>query len=235
MEIDSKEFLNPVIMHHCLCLFENEHYSECALTAMKQVEMNLNKKVGIAGYKPAAKTITEMFSDGKGVRLKVPFGEKEQENAKWLFYGAFKYYRNYSAHDGANITKANALRIMMIASELLDLLDVCYLNLDELGGLEEIRRILRVKDDAQLQELLTYLAGQWVPDDAFDGVFEGLYKRGFDDYQFEKVCELGLLYYESKPYEPVDENDILEWSEIGFYRLSDLGKEVIERIEKRVE
>jgi len=49
--------------------------------------------------------VGDKFSKGKGIRLKVPFGEEQQENAKLLFQGAFKYYRNYSAHQDTNITK----------------------------------------------------------------------------------------------------------------------------------
>ena len=53
---------------------------------MKQVELNLNKKLGIISYKPAAKIICDKFSKGKGIRLKVPFGEEQQENAKLFFW-----------------------------------------------------------------------------------------------------------------------------------------------------
>ncbi len=145
MDVDIGESLNPKINHHCLPLFNNEHYPECA--AMKQVELNLNKKLGIVKFTPVTKIIWDKFSDGKGVKLRVPFGEEQEENAKLLFHGVFRHYRNHAAHQDQNITKKTALRIMIVASELLDLLDVCYLSIDEIGGIEEVKAVLGIKDD----------------------------------------------------------------------------------------
>ena len=232
MNLDIREYLNPKIEHHCLPLFGNGHYPECAHTAIKQVELNLNKKLGIIGYKPTTETIWDKFSKGKGIRLKVPFGEEQQENAKLLFQGAFKYYRNYSAHQDKNITRETALRIMLIASELLDLLDACYLSIDELGGIEEIKKVLEIKDDERLEELLTFIDGQWIADDACDGFFEGLYKKGFGNDQYDKLFELNLICYEFGPYEPA-EDEPYPPEEIGFFGLTTLGKELVEAIRRK--
>ena len=150
MNIDIKEHLNPKVVHHCLRLFENKHYPECAHTAMKQVEINFNKKCGLKSFIPIVKTIEKIFKPGKGVRLKVPFGEKEQKFAQEFFKGAFVYYRNYTAHQQDNITMDIALRVMFIASELLDLLDACSLNLEELGGIKEIKNVLGIDDNNRL-------------------------------------------------------------------------------------
>jgi hypothetical protein len=224
--------LNPKIEHHCLPLFKGKHYPECAHTAMKQVELNLNKKLGIVRYVPTTKTIWEKFSDGKGLRLKVPFGEEQQDNAKLLFQGAFKYYRNHAAHQDQSITKKTALRIMVIASELLDLLDVCYLNIDEIGGIEEIKAVLRIKDDERLQKLLSFVDGYSIPDDASDGFFEGLALMGFGNEEYDKLFELNLIYYEFAPYTPHEGEDYPS-DEIGFFGLTDLGKEVVKALNKK--
>jgi len=233
MNLEIKEYLNPKIEHHCLTLFENGHYPECAHTAMKQVELNLNKKLGIIGYQPATKTILDKFSKGKGIRLKVPFGEEQQENAKLLFQGAFKYYRNYSAHQDRNITRESAFRIMLIATELLNLLDACYLNIDELGGIEEIKKVLEIETDERLEELLTFIDGQWIHDDVCDGFFEDLYNKNFSDYQYNKLFELNMICYESGPYEP-EEDEPEPPEEIGFFKLTSLGKEVVEAIRRKM-
>lgn len=233
MKMDIREYLNPKIEHHCIRLFENEHFPECAHTAMKQVELNLNKKLSIVDYVPATKTINDKFSDGIGIRLKVPFGEEQQENAKLLFSGAFKYFRNYTAHQDANITKYTALRIMMIASELLDLLDICYLSLEEIGGLEEIKRVIEIKDDKAIEELLTFVDGQWIADDVCDGFFEDLARKGFGQDHYDKLFELNLMYYGFGACENVDDDPFCP-EEIGFFRLTDLGKEVVDRIRKEM-
>ncbi len=174
MQIDISTYLNPKINHHCLLLFENKHFTECAHTAMKQVEINLNKKVGINRFALAATTIKTMFSSGKGVRLRVPLGKNQQKNAKVLFKGAFKYYRNYTAHNQEHIDDKIALRVMVLASELLDLLDCCTLDLEELGGVDEIINIFQIQNKNRLNQLLTFIDGQYIIEDISDGLFEDL-------------------------------------------------------------
>lgn len=231
MNMDIRDYLNSKIEHHCLRLFENEHFPECVHAAMKQVELNLKKKLGIVDYIPAGKIIDERFSNSKGVCLKVPFGQDQQDNARLLFRGAFKYYRNYVAHEDANITKLMALRVMIIASELLDLLDACYLSLEEIGGLEEIKRIMEIRDNSAMEELLMFVEGQWIADDVCDGFFEDLARRGFGQNQYHKLFELNLMTYESDPCRNVDD-DPLSLEEVGFFRLTDLGKDIVNRIRK---
>jgi hypothetical protein len=229
MNIDINEYLNIKIEHRCLPLFKNEHYAECALSAMKQVELNLNKKLGIAKFTNITQTILDKFSAGKGIKLKVPFGEEQQEPAKLLLKGAFQYYRNHAAHQNQNITKTIALRLMLIASELLDLLDACYLSMDELGGIEEIKTVLGIKDNERLLRILTYIDGQCIIDDACDGFFEEL-PCGNDEY--DKLFELNLIYYEFGPYVPHEGEDYPP-EEIGFYELTDLGREVVEALSNK--
>lgn len=230
MNIEIKEYLNTKIAHHCLKLFENEHYTECAHSAMKQVELYLNEKCGIVNYIPATQTIKKMFSSGKGVRLKVPLGEAQQENAKILFDGAFKYYRNYTAHHQDNITKEIALRVMLIASELLDLLGACSLNLEELGGIEEIKNILKIKNNQKIEKLLNFVDGQQIIDDTYDGFFEDFSKNGFTDDQYNLLFELNLSYYEELPYE---EDALYPPISIGYFRLTDIGRELLQAIKKK--
>lgn len=226
MNINIKEHLNQKIIHQCLKLYENEHYVECVHSAMKQVEISLNKKLGIDSYMPISKTIREKFSKGKGVRLKVPFGDEQQESAKLLFQGAFKYYRNHAAHQDKNISNITAFRVMFIASELLDLLDVCRLNIEEIGGIEELKKILQLEDNAKFLELLTLIDGQWIIDNGCDGFFEDLYKSGFNEYQYQNLFKLDLVSYECGPCESL-EKDCNEPEEICFFRLTELGKEAV--------
>ena len=233
MNIDIKEHLNPKVVHHCLRLFENKHYPECAHTAMKQVEINFNKKCGLKSFTPIVKTIKKIFKLGKGVRLKVPFGEEEQEYAQELFKGAFKYYRNYTAHQQDNITMDIALRVMFIASELLDLLDACSLNLEELGDIKEIKNVLGIDDNNRLEELLSFVDGSWIADDVCDGFFEDLAMRGFTDDQYEKLFELNIVCYEEKPYKP-DESELEPPERIGFFELTDIGKELLKEFKAEV-
>ena len=121
---------------------------------------------------------------------------------------------------------------MLVASELLDLLDACYLSIDELGGIEEIKKVLEIENDERLEELLTFIDGNWIADDTCDGFFEGLYKKGFGNDQYDKLFELNLICYEFGPYEP-EEDEPYPPEEIGFFGLTALGKEVAEVIRRK--
>ena len=75
--------------------------------------------------------IDSLFTIGgkyKTVKLRVPLGDDLQEQAKSYFASVFAYYRNYLAHDGSRIDKNSALRILVLASELLDLIDASSLS-----------------------------------------------------------------------------------------------------------
>ncbi len=233
MDIDITEYLNPKIEHHCLKLFENGHYTECAHTAMKQVEVVINQKCGIDDFSPAGRTIDRIFSSGRGIRLRIPFGDKQAENAKILFKGAFKYYRNYTAHQQENITKQISLRVMCIASELLDFLGACYLNLEELGGLEEIKNVLDIQDNQKLKELLCLMDNYWFPEDICDGFFEDLANGGFSDEQYHKLFELDLVYCEEIPCEnPPHDIDPDPPLYLTYFRLTDIGKQLLKEIRR---
>ena len=62
-----------------------------------------------------------------------------------------------------------------------------------------------------------------------DGFFEDLAKRGFTVDQYEKLFELNIVCYEEKPYKP-DEGELYPPERIGFFELTDIGKEIIETI-----
>ena len=232
MQIDIRTYLNPKINHHCLLLFENKHFTECAHTAMKQVEINLNKKVGINRFAFAVTTINKMFSSGKGVLLRVPLGKNQQENAKLLFKGAFQYYRNYTAHNQEHIDDKIALRVMVLASELLDLLDCCTLDLEELGGVDEIINIFQIQNKNRLNQLLTFIDGQYIIEDISDGLFEDLASNGFSYEQYEKLFELNLVFCEESHNQEKGSNCGLSHPEYFTYfkfKLTEMGHELLQK------
>lgn len=227
MQIDINNYLNPKIIHHCLLLFKNRHFTECAHTAMKQVEINLNKKGGVDGFKPAVKTIDKIFSSGKGIRLKVPLGEKQKENAKLLFKGAFKYYRNYTAHNQERIDDKIAFRVMILASELLDLLDCCTLNLEELGGVDEIINIFQIQNSKKINQLLAFMNEQLILEDISDGLFEDLTSNGYSYEQYLKLFELDLVYCEEVPCQKTESD--LDLKYLTYFKLTEMGHELLQK------
>lgn len=236
MQTDINTYLNPKIIHHCLLLFENKHFNECAHTAMKQVEINLNIKGGVNGFEPAVKTIDKMFSSGKGIRLRVPLGENQKENAKKLFEGAFKYYRNYTAHNQEHINDKIAFRVMIIASELLDLLDCCTLDLEELGGVEEIINIFQIQNAKRLYQLLAFIDEQYILEDISDGFFEDLASNGFSYDQYEKLFELNLVFCEELPCQEMESNIInsIHPGYLTYFKLTEMGHELLQETANKV-
>jgi len=235
MNINVKDHLNPKILHHCFSLFENEHYTECAHTAMKQVDINLNRKCGVYGFVPSARTIDKVFSSGKGIRLEVPLGEDQAEGAKLLFRGAFKYYRNYTAHNQENIDKVIAFRVMIIASELLDLLGCSTLDLKEIGGVDEIINLFQFEAEKSLDQLLIFIDGQYIIEDDSDGFFGELALNGFNYEQYGKLFDLNLVFCEEVPCKEKTNYFDSNYPEyLTYFKLTEMGHEVLKKISSMV-
>ncbi|SHF38098.1 TIGR02391 family protein [Thermoanaerobacter uzonensis DSM 18761] len=240
MNLNFNEILSPKIIKHCLPLYLEGHYDSASHKAMLQVELALKEKAGITGADSKKLygrfLIKELFSNSedKGnhkksvpVKLRVPLGDELQEEAERMFSGVFAYYRNYCAHDGRKITKGICLRIMVIASELLDLIDASSLSYEDIGGVEEILKFGNFKNSLILYNLLKFLENTWVIDDS--SFYEDLYKSGFTDFQFKAMIDLDLVRYEIN--EANEDFDTNEFIEIGSFVLTDLGKKVVREIE----
>jgi len=83
--------------------------------------------------------------------------------------------------------------------------------------------------------LLNYLDSSTLPDHVFDGLLEDLACRGLSDSHVQAVIDTGLVEYISKPYIDSELNNINSiWApdELGFFQLTNLGKEVIGRLKQ---
>ncbi len=177
-------------------------------------------------------TLTKsLFGADRGIKLRVPFGEELQEQAGSLFRGAFSYYRNYTAHDGSKIDNDAAARIMIVASELLELIGASLLSYKDIGGMKGLIKSGIFKREESVRNLLKLLNGYPIEDDVVDGFYEGLYENGFTDRQMYSVIDLGLVEYITKKYIPTTEE--LKHShfipdELSCFDLTNLGKKLIE-------
>jgi len=179
---------------------------------------------------------------GKGqyIRLRVPLGQDLQPQAERLFKGAFSYYRNYTAHDGSKINQRQCLRIMILASELLDLIDKSSLTFSDIGGVEGLIKAGAFANKEQVLGLLRLLDGYHVIDDGVDGLYEDMWERlGVDELQLQAVIELDLVRYEETDYAPDPEELKIAWNNfdppqtVGWFTLTDLGEKFIKEIEAR--
>ena len=207
MYINIKDFLNPRIEKHCLPLYCDGYYKHAALEAMMQVELALKEKISSEGGSKDKRygvfLVKNIFGKNHpSIKLKVPLGEDLQSDAEILFTGAFKYYRNYCAHDGSKVDAVIGLRIIVLASELLDLIGASELSYEDIGGIDDIVKTGAFKDKVTLHSLLDFLDGYTLPDEVSDGFYDDLYERGFDDSQLRAVLEFGLIIYRMEDYLP---------------------------------
>jgi uncharacterized protein (TIGR02391 family) len=241
VNIGIDEILSPKIKKHCLPLYLEGHYDCASHKAMVLVELALKEKAGINGVNSkklfGITLIKELFSENKEgkqkkaipVKLRVPLGDEQQENAQQMFAGVFAYYRNYCAHDGRKITREICLRIMIIASKLLDLIDASSLSYEDIGGIDGILKFGDFENRLVLYNLLKFLENTWLLDSDINSFYEDLYENGFTDSQFKLLNELDLVRYVTN-----DNNydfDTGDFIGIGNFELTDSGKKVLRNIE----
>ncbi len=232
MDADLQRVLNPRVVKHCLPLYQDGHYKHAALEAMIQVELALKERAREGGRVQAfgARLTENLFGKGQSIKLIVPLGEDLQEKAEMLFKGAFGYYRNYAAHDGSKIDQCSSLRIMVLASELLDLIGACSLSFADVGGIEGLVKAGAFDTQDQLLDLLEFLGGQFFPDEVFDGLFDELLERGLGEAQLQAVIEIGLIACRVQDYTPsLEELRAFDYHPhtMAWFELTDLGREAL--------
>jgi hypothetical protein len=120
---------------------------------------------------------------------------------------------------------------MILASELLDLLDCCTLDLEELGGVEEIINIFQIQNAKRLNQLLTFIDKQYILEDISDGLFENLALNGFSYNQYEKLFELNLVFCEESPCQEMESNiDSIHPEYLTYFKLTEMGLELLQKI-----
>jgi len=243
MEYNVIELLSPRIQEHCLPLWSDGYFKHAAHEAMILVEQALKEKgLKKESYKKYGQTlITSLFQiSGKenSVKLRVPPGEDLQTQAEAFFQGVFSYYRNYTAHDGSKIDNLTSLRIMIIASELLDLIDASALSFSDIGGVNGLLAKGVFQNKEQLLSILTSLSG-YFPNGDVDGLKEELFEKyGILDYHFEAVLELDLVRYYEEDYFPDEEEMRSAWinesppKTLGHFELTELGERFVSELKK---
>jgi hypothetical protein len=205
---------------------------------MTQVELALKEKSGVES-KFGVNLCADLFGRGKGIKLRVPFGADSQKAAERLFTGAFAYYRNHAAHNGSHIDQRVCLRVMVLASELLDVIGASDLSFEDVGGVAGLIKTTVFQSKEHLHQLLSLLDNYTIPDDTVDGYFEDLALHGFSEAQVQAVIEVGFIEYFLKNY-VLDEQDLL-WlprdphaffpDTVGRYELTPLGKALVEELD----
>jgi uncharacterized protein (TIGR02391 family) len=227
MLVDLHNILHEQIISGCLQLYKEKHYKHAAFDAMTIIEKTLKDKTDV-DIKSAVGLVKNIFGGEKGLKLCVPFGDDFQIAASRLFQGAFSYYRNYAAHDGTRINSNQCLRILILASELLDLIDASGFNYEPLKKLIDTGVF---RNDESAIKLLKLLDGYTTIEDVYDGLFELLAKNGFSSEQMESLIEIKLLTFESTEANTIDSfEDELDGEELYCFRLTAIGKGILKGI-----
>ena len=188
-KIDLDELLHQRIIDKCKSLYEDGHFPQAALESMKQVELAIKEKTGIGEKLFGVRLVNQVFGSEKGIKLKIPLGDELQKHAKTLFEGTFSYYRNYAAHDGSKIDETICIRVMVLASELLDLIGASSISFTEIGGVKGLIKQGIFDDESQIADLLSFLSSQGFPFEISDGMFEDLAERGYSDRQYQAIFD----------------------------------------------
>ena len=225
--MDIEKYLHPRIISKCILLFNDKYYSQCALESMKQVELALKEKTNIGSNLFGRGLIEHILGNTKSVKLIIPLEENMQKDAKILFEGAFSYYRNYAAHDGNKIDEIICFRIMILSSELLDLIDASKISYSEIGGITGLIKSGVFLSKSRVKELIDLLLNEKCIDDTFDGLFENLSINNFSDDQFQSIFDLGLMVYKNEVIDESMDNSG-EFVDLGYFELTEFGKKVLE-------
>jgi uncharacterized protein (TIGR02391 family) len=226
--------LHKRIIDKCMPLYKDGYFHDAAYKSMKQVELAIKEKSGVSknlrGQKLSSTTLVKtVLGPEKGIKLKIPLADDDlQKDALELFKGAFIYYRNYTAHEDDNTNNVSCIRIMVLASELLDLIGASSISFTEIGGVEGLIKHGIFADESKLTGLLSLLLSEYCPDDTFDGLFEDLAMKGYTDNQFQSVFDLGLIEYIEYNCDDVhDPPSPFDIETIGRFELTPLGQEVL--------
>ena len=199
-------------------LFLDAHFRQAVAEAFLQVELAVQEK---SGNSFTGRTLIQhAFRSKSGPRLSLHHSEKATKAAKEFFEGAFSYYRNHAVHVGIGIDEGVCTRALMVASELLDLLQVSEIQFSTVSDLEKIAIGRGFSSIGSLFELLHSLDGRLLVDDCVDGLFEEFGGRGWGEEEFDFVFEAGLVRYESRQFSPEEQREDNACS-IGEFSLSE--------------
>jgi len=234
LKINLNDYLHQRIIGKCSSLYKDEYFPQAAMEAMKQVEIAFKEKAGIEDEEKlfGTRLYEKYLGSGKSIKLKIPLGDNFQKEAKEVFKSVTSYYRNYLAHkEGNKVDKIICTRILIIASELLTLINASSISYTEIGGVKGLIEQGIFENESQLSNLLSFLSYQVFPHEAYDGMFEDLFRENFTKTQYEAVFDLGFIEYHSEiknhsiPGEPED------WDDFGWLELTAQGQKVLDQLE----
>jgi uncharacterized protein (TIGR02391 family) len=229
VEFGLDTILHQRIIDKCMSLYNDGYFPDAALASMKQVELALKEKCRTDKKSCGRNLVEAVFGSKEGIKLIIPLADDLQEDAIELFKGAFRYYRNYTAHEDSKINNVSCIRIMVLASELLDLIGASPISFTEIGGVKGLIKHGIFAEESQITDLLSFLSSQSFPYECFDGLFEDLYERGYTDHQYQSVFDLGLIEYKCEMMDHSVPGKPADLDTFGWFELTPMGHVVLNK------
>lgn len=234
IQIDLDKILHQRIIDKCIPLYQEGQFSQAANESMKQVELAVKEKAGIREKLYGTNLVKQLFGSGRSIKLICPLEMDLQEQCESLFKGAFSYYRNYAAHDGSRINEIICIRIMVLASELLDIIGASNISFKEIGGVKGLIKKGVFDDELQISDLLSFLSSQVFPHDIFDGMWEILAEMGYTERQFQALFDLELMEYKFEIKDHSITGEPADYDTFGWFELTSIGQEALDHIQNSI-
>jgi uncharacterized protein (TIGR02391 family) len=226
-ELSLRFLLHQRILDKCEGVYLDGHWPQAASEAMKQVEIGIKERAGIIDKKLyGRKLISKVFGEGRGIKLRA-FHDELQKDVETYFKGAFGYYRNYLMHAEAAIDELTCITLLIMASELLRIIDASSLSLTDMGGVEGLIENKFFSSKEEIKQLLSILNGKQIIDDVVDGFFEDLACHGFGEEQYLLMLELRLVEYKQEEGSDAGPFELGEAVTIGRFELTPLGETIL--------
>lgn len=228
----SDDLLHRRVIDFSLPLYKDGHFKQAAHEAMIQVEEALREK-GLYDKSLFGRRLTKFaFGNKAPITLEVPLGAEFQEQAQAYFESVFAYYRNYTAHESTRMDRLVCARILVVASELLELISASSIPFKGMETVDALINSELFKSRTEFYSLFNFLVGQQFWGEVFDAFFEDLANNGFSERQYTTMFDLGLVVYKNQPWVHEDPwgdqcNDHYGWIEA-----TPLGELVLAELQK---
>ncbi len=230
--VNLKDLLHPRIVEFCIPLFNNGHFKQAAYESFIHVETALKEKLPYFDNRYTRGLVNFAYKN-KNYKLVIPFDDNLQTKAHDYFDSVFAFYRNAVAHESKQIDLKSCIRILIIASELLDMIDASVMPFKGIETVDDLIKKGLYKNRNEFLSVLSFLEGQYFVDEGYDGIFEDLAHNNISVEQYENMFDFGLVTMnhstaiDSSPWNEYDEEvsfDTFELTALGAYLKCELEK-----------
>jgi hypothetical protein len=210
MKVKVEDLLHARIGRRCLEHWSAGQYRDAVREAMSQVEQARKERDGMDAGSTArygARLNKPVFEPASGLRLRVPYDADLQEKAGAFFDAARSFHSEVAEREEETLDGTGALRALVLASELLDLIGAPAAAHSPAGIVRELVAQEVFKSAEIIAELLSFLDGYLMAEKESRAFYEDLRERGFNDDQLSAVVDLGLVEFAAEP-SLTTENDI---------------------------